>query len=150
MPYNKENAIERMRELAQARVPFVHQGRDFAGIDCVGAIVYAFQYDGEVPAYPDQPVNGELELNLARVFGEPVRVHSREEPITPDDLRPGDIVSMQYRGPSRHVALLALHPDQRNCPGALSVIHTDSMIERVTEHILDAKWVRRIVKVWRP
>lgn len=147
MPYNKENAIERMRELAQAQVPFVHQGRDLTGIDCVGAIVYAFQYDGEVPAYPDQPVNGELELNLARVFGEPVRVHSREKPITLDDLRVGDVVSMQYRGPSRHVALIVPHV---NLPGVLSVIHTDSMVERVTEHILDAKWVRRIVKVYRP
>lgn len=147
MPYNKDNAIERMRALAAAQVPFVHQGRDFAGIDCVGAIVYAFEYDGEVPAYPDNPVNGELELNLARVFGQPIRVHSREEPITLDDLRAGDIVSMQYRGPARHVALIVPHV---SLPGVLSIIHTDSMVERVTEHILDAKWVRRIVKVWRP
>lgn len=147
MPYNKDNAIERMRELAAARVPFVHQGRDFNGIDCVGAIVHAFQYDGEVPAYPDNPINGELELNLARVFGTPIKVTSHDDPVTLDDLRAGDIVSMQYRGPSRHVALIVPHV---SLPGVLSVIHTDAMVERVTEHILDAKWVRRIVKVWRP
>lgn len=147
MQYNKDHVVERMRELAAARVPFVHQGRDLHGIDCVGALAYAFQYRGELPAYPDNPVNGELEIHLAQVFGTPVKVTSRENPIGLDDLQPGDVVSMQYRGPARHVALIVAHV---SLPGVLSVIHTDSMVERVTEHILDAKWVRRIVKVWRP
>ncbi|QYW02128.1 hypothetical protein CPT_Sonora_025 [Stenotrophomonas phage Sonora] len=133
--------------MVAAKVPYVHQGQNHVGIDCVGALVYAFQYEGEVPAYPADPINGELELNLARVFGAPLKTTSVDDPVTLDDLAPGDIVSMQYRGPSRHVAVIAEHV----ClPGVLSVIHTDSMLDRVTEHILDAKWVRRIVKVWRP
>ena len=140
---NKEGAIERMRELSAAKVPFLHQGTDFNGIDCVGALCYAFEYRGPIPAYPRDPINGELELHLKRVFGP----HLFERPEATDVLLPGDVVSMQYRGPARHVALLAQHP---TLPGQLSMIHTDSNLGWVTEHILDFKWRRRIVKVWRP
>lgn len=149
---NKDQYIARMRELVAAKVPFIHQGRTFAGIDCVGALLYALEYEGEVPAYPRDPVNGELERELRRVFGDPVveRTSTVSPPIELSLLQPGDIVSMQYAGPVRHVAMLAMHIDQRNCPGALSVIHTDSSLGRVTEHILDAKWLRRIMRVWRP
>lgn len=149
MPYNKENALERARELVQARVPFVHQGRDFNGIDCVGALAYIFQYDGGIPSYPDNPVNGELELNLEQVFGLPLGVYNRHNPVRLEDLQPLDVLSMQYRGPARHVALVVPYVNPR-FPGVLSIVHTDSMVERVTEHILDLAWLRRIVKVWRP
>lgn len=147
--YNKEGAVERLRELVAARAPFVHQGRNVAGIDCVGALIHAFQYSGDVPAYPQDPVNGELERELRRVFGEPIleRASTLANPLRLGDMAPGDIVSMQYRGPVRHVAILANHPTIR---GSLSVIHTDAMLGRVTEHILDDKWVRRIMRVWRP
>lgn len=145
---NKDLAIGRMRELVEAKVPFVHQGRSFAGIDCVGALVYAFGYDGPIPAYPEDPINGELERELERVFGLPhLEVHPLR-PLTDGSLlQPGDILSMQYRGPIRHVALVVPHV---NIEGQLSVAHTDAMLGRVTEHILDVKWLRRIVKVWRP
>lgn len=146
---NKEHAISRMRELVDAKVPFLHQGRDHNGIDCVGALAYAFQYDGPLPAYPRDPVNGELERNLRDIFGPPVleRAGTLAPPLAAALLRPGDVVSMQYRGPVRHVALLAPHVA---IAGQLSVIHTDAMLGRVTEHILDEKWLRRVMRVWRP
>lgn len=151
MPYKTDKVIERARELVDAKVPFLHQGRDFSGIDCVGALVYAFQYEGEIPAYPRDPVNGELEKSLEHVFGKPLMVIDRFNPLTTaNELQPKDIISIQYRGPIRHVAIVAEYPDQRNYPGARSMIHTDSNVEKVTEHILDRKWLRRIVKVWRP
>ena len=145
---NKDNAIDRIRELVSAKVPFLHQGRTFEGIDCVGALAYAYDYQGEIPAYPEDPVNGELERELQRIFGEPYLVIDRMNPITTqEDLQPLDILSMQYKGPIRHVAMVVPHV---NIPGVLSVAHTDAMLGRVTEHILDVKWLRRIVKVWRP
>ena len=146
---NTEHAIERMRELAAAKVPFLHQGRSFDGIDCVGALAYAFQYEGKLPPYPRDPVNGELEKNLADILGEPIlkRRSTLDPPVALELLQPGDVVSMQYRGPIRHVALVAPHVAIK---GALSLIHTDSMLGRVTEHILDFKWQRRIMQVWRP
>ena len=145
---NREGAVERMRELVAAKTPFVHQGRTVQGIDCVGALAYAFQYQGEVPAYPEDPVNGELERELIRVFGQPqlYRASLLEHPVVIQDLRVGDVVSMQYRGPVRHVGLVGDYP----YPGELSLIHTDAILKKVTEHRFDQKWLRRVVGVWRP
>lgn len=148
MLFNKEGAVGRMRELVAARAPFLHQGRTFDGIDCVGAVVYAFQYTGVVPPYPEDPINGELEAEITRVFGEPILQFDSENILNaPSLLRSGDIVTMQYAGPTRHVAVIATHPA---IAGKVTVIHTDAMLGRVTEHLLDFKWMRRIVKVWRP
>lgn len=149
MPYNTDNAIERLREMVAAKTPFVHQGRTMAGTDCVGALVYGFQYEGDVPAYPRDPVNGELERELRRVFGEPAlyRANLLDPPVDRAALRALDILSMQYAGPVRHVAIVADHPA---IAGELSVIHTNAHMGRVVEHILDERWLRRIVGVWRP
>lgn len=149
MPYNTANAIERLREMVSIKTPFVHQGRSINGTDCVGAIVYGFQYDGDVPSYPRDPVNGELERELRRVFGEPLlyRANLLDPPLSKSALRELDIVSCQYAGPVRHVATVANHPA---LPGQLSLIHTNALTGYVVEHILDDKWMRRVVGVWRP
>lgn len=145
---NKEGAIERIRELVRAEVPFLHQGRSFEGCDCVWAQAYAFLYEGPIPAYSDTPVNGELERELEKRLGPPFLVVPRTDPLTDyGPLQPLDILSMQYRGPIRHLAMVVPHI---NIKGALSIAHTDSNLGRMTEHILDRKWLRRIVKVWRP
>lgn len=146
----KERVIARARALARLRVPFVHQGKSLQGIDCVGALAWILEYEGDIPAYTRDPVNGELERELAARLGPPVMEISRAHPMTEEDLlklKPCDILSMQYAGPIRHVAIVVPHI---SIPGVLSVVHTDSNVGCVTEHILDAKWLRRIVKVWRP
>lgn len=150
MLYNPANAVERMRELVEARVPFVHQGQSHAGLDCVGGLCYAIQYTGPIPNYPRDPVNGELEREMRRLFGEPVfyRTNLLFDPIVENDqLREGDVASMQYAGPVRHVGMIG---NYLPVPGELSLLHTSASIGRVVEHILDAKWRRRIVGVWRP
>ena len=135
------DAVERARALLNT--PFVHLGRDGKGIDCIGLVAHAVAYDAaELPAYPRDPVNGELERYLEEALGPPTLT----APITDDELQAGDIAVMQYRGPLRHVGLVADHPTIK---GVHSLIHTDSMVGKVTEHILDAKWLRRIEKVWR-
>lgn len=150
MRYNAANTVERMRELVAARVPFVHQGRTLAGMDCVGALCYALQYEGDVPSYPRDPVNGELERALRRLFGEPVfyRANLRTDPLVSNaQLRPGDVLSMQYAGPVRHVGVIG---DYRPVPGELSLLHTSASVGRVVEHVFDERWRRRVVGVWRP
>lgn len=137
-----EDAIRRMRELVAARAPFVHQGRSTTGIDCVGALIHAIDYKGCVPAYPRDPVNGELERQLTAIFGDPVVVG----PVTMGHLKAGDVIAMQYAGPTRHVGMVC---DHVSIPGALSMIHTDSILGEVTEHIMDDRWLRRVTKVWR-
>ncbi|URA06809.1 tail protein [Xanthomonas phage Langgrundblatt2] len=130
------------RARALKDVPFLHQGRSFDGIDCVGLLAYAIRYDfDKIPPYPRDPYNSELENAMTAAFGPPLLLKP-----TIDQLQEGDLAAMQYRGPIRHVGIVLNHP---TIPGALSLIHTDSMVERVTEHILDVKWLRRIEKVWR-
>lgn len=145
--------IERARELVTAEVPFLHQGRDFNGIDCVGCLIYAFEHPLEdVPGYPRDPYRGELDRQLSRIFGEPLQEAQVAKGgeclcrVDASELLEGDIVSMQYRGPVRHVGIIANHPAY---PDRLSLIHTDAMVGKVTEHLLDDMWVDRIVKVYR-
>lgn len=135
-------AIARARELLG--VPFLHLGRDSHGIDCVGLLAYAHQQPATaLPAYPRDPYSGQLEAGLQAACGEPVAL----APVPLAALQVGDVVAMAYGLPIRHVGLVATHP---TLPGVLSLIHTDSTLGEVTEHILDAKWLRRIRKVYRP
>ena len=146
---NKDLGVERVRVMVRAKSPFLHKGRDpVNGIDCVGALAHAFQYSGHIPDYPPNPVNGELERNLNLIFGPPLFSRSPTDPPFEDtQLQQLDILALQYAGPARHVATVVNHIA---IPGVLSLIHTDAMVGRVVEHILDLKWRRRILKVWRP
>ncbi len=137
---NKDQVIARMREVMG--VPFLHQGRDRSGIDCVGALAYAFDYKGDIPAYSRDPVNGELERELERIFGEPIYT----KPPLDFAYQVGDVLSIQFVGPTRHVALVADYVIKPH----LSMTHTSASVGKVVEHISDQKWRRRVVKVWRP
>lgn len=131
---------ERAREMLD--VPFLHQGRNKIAIDCVGLAAHVFNFPAEeIPPYPADPINGELETTLTALFGPAVLIKP-----TIDQLREGDLVAMQYKGPLRHVGIVLNHPVFN---GALSLIHTDYMVGKVTELSLDFKWLRRIEKVWR-
>lgn len=144
---DKAEQIERAHHLAALKVPFMHQGKTLDGIDCVGGLCYILDYSEEVKPYPRDPVNGEMEVELERIFGPPVLEVSRAAPLRDQELLQAcDIVSMQYAGPIRHVGFIVPH---LTLPGVLSIVHTDNAVKRTTEHILDAKWLRRIVKVWR-
>ena len=133
--------VERARSLLGA--PYLHLGRDANGIDCVGLLMHVDQVDAsQVPAYPPDPLNNELENALTSYYGQPLLVGVP----TLDQLCPGDIVAMQYRGPTRHVGIVGVY----QFPGCtFSLVHTDSMHGKVVEHRLDAKWLRRITRVYR-
>lgn len=149
MPYNTDHALERMRELVAMQVPFAHQGCTANGLDCVGGLRFALQYDEPVLNYSRDPINGELERELRRILGAPIfyRANIKTDPVvTNATLRPLDIVSMHFAGPVRHVGMIGDYPAK----GELSLIHTSASIGRVVEHRLDDKWRRRIVGVWRP
>lgn len=147
MNFDLATVTRRARFLAKLKVPFVHQGTSLEGIDCVGALAYIVSYDGPIPAYPRDPVNGELETELTAQLGPPVYTFNRATPLSDGKLlHPGDILSIQYKGPIRHVAVALEHI---SIPHVLSMVHTDSDVGYVIEHIIDSRWLRRIVKVWR-
>lgn len=131
-----------MRQVERARalldVPWVHQGRDPAvGIDCVGLVLIAFEHD-DPTVYGREPHGGLLESRLEAGFGPPA-----EGPM-----RVGDVALMAYgrseQGARRHVGIIADY-----AYGGLSIIHTDSVVGRVVEQPIDAKWMRRIKAVYR-
>lgn len=124
--------------------PFLHQGRNPAiGIDCVGLGQLACRDCGvETPDWTDywrDPARGVLEKRLRQVFGDPVR-----------HLSPGCIVSIDFAGQTRHVAIVGQLAD-----GRLSLIHTASNVRcgkesgRVVEHSLDDRWRKRITGIYR-
>lgn len=117
-------------------VPFGHQGRDpSVSLDCIGLCQVAARDCGHVVPdwldYSRNPHGGLLEQRMASVL------------VRESVWRPGLIAAIRWGGPVRHVGILGDHAD------GLSLIHTDSMLGRVTEHRIDAKWARRIVSVWR-
>lgn len=144
---NVERRIARAREWVALEVPFIHLGRNEHGSDCVGLLLHAMEHPTyTAPAYPRDPYKGQLEQQLDRAFGGPVAVLGREG-ADPATLLPGDVLALAYGLPARHIGIVAEHPAY---PGYLSLIHTDSTVGRVTEHLLDDQWAKRIRRVYRP
>lgn len=140
-----EEAIQRARTML--KVPFLHLGRNEYGVDCIGLVAFAYNYpETKLPAYPRDPYNGQLEAELDRALGQPVAVYGAAG-AGAAGLVPGQVVALAYAQLIRHVGLVAQHPA---LPGHLSLIHTDSTLGRVTEHLLDHKWLRRIRRVYQP
>lgn len=141
------NADYAARARSMLNVPFLHQGRTRNGVDCIGLLAYAFDYSvDKLPTYPRDPYNGQLEHALDAVLGAPLAVYGAHgAPLAA--LVPGYVLALAYARSTRHVALVLEHPAYT---GVLSIIHTDSTLGRVTEHILDGKWLRRIRRVYAP
>jgi cell wall-associated NlpC family hydrolase len=124
-------------------VPWVHQGRTTAGMDCCGFIVEAAIKAGAVPDVEFEQdyrreENGERMLALLKDYLEAV----------PDaeDARPGDVLALcdeQLKRPDvpRHLIILTqLEPYWKG-------IHASA--HGVREHRLDILFKRRVHSVWR-
>ena len=114
--------------------PFVHQGRILnRALDCAGVAVHAARSVGlevaEPAAYSRLPNAAMLEWwldqqpFLDRVTG----------------MQPADLLLMRFTGEPQHLAVFT----------GDTIIHAYQAIGRVVEHGLDAKWRRRIVRVYR-
>lgn len=118
-------------------VKFLHQGRNPAvGIDCIGLAQLAARDCGiQTPDWTDygrNPSRGLLEQRLKSVLGNRV-----------NELAPGCIVSIDFKGETRHVAIVGEHQH------GLSLIHTSSSVGRVVEHALNDTWRKRITGIYR-
>lgn len=148
------NDAERAAMYASARslvgLEFRHQGRTAKGADCIGfgwllMAPVVLQFRGiELPKpradYGRTPWNQKLRAEMILYLGEPVA----GEP------RPGDYVTLRWRGEEHHVAMLLPHPER-----PLGIIHADNRAAgpqgpRVVEHGVDEAWRKRFVEWWRP
>lgn len=119
---------------------FLHQGRDpSVGVDCVGLASVLLKECGlhelashDLTTYASNPNGGELERRMQAAFGAPVK-----------ELAPGCLVTIQFYGPTRHVAIVGEYN------GRLTLIHAYGRPPRVIEHGIDDKWRRRITGIYR-
>lgn len=118
---------------AEIDTPFVHQGRlPGRALDCAGLCVIVARHWHDVAepaAYSRSPSGGQLESWLERQ-------NFLERAATPQT---GDILLMRFTGEPQHLAIFT----------GVNIIHSYQASGRVVEHILDAKWRRRIVRVYR-
>lgn len=114
--------------------PFRHQGHTLgSGVDCIG-LVYGVALkleltDAKFRPYGREPFNGLLESVLNENL---VKVHKKE-------MTEGDILLFRFARYPQHVGFYT----------GRSVIHSYQNIGKCIEHILDDKWKRRIVDVYR-
>lgn len=121
--------------IAEARdwvgVPFVHQGRNSYGIDCVGLPIVVCQAlgiigpDFEITNYGRTPT-GEL-LPRLRSYCQPI-----------PKAVPGSLLVIAWTRLAAHVAI---------CAGE-TMIHAYERVGRVIEHGYRGRWVRMTHSVW--
>lgn len=128
--------------VAEARtylgVPFVHQGRGTAGIDCAGVVIKCAHALGlssfDIRSYRRVPDGKEM-LRLCR---------EQMVEIDPATVRPGDVLLFRGDFRPRHLAIVGDHP----C-GGLSIIHAHYESGKVVEFTLDHSWRSKIVAAFR-
>jgi cell wall-associated NlpC family hydrolase len=137
---DREAFIAEARQYVAEKVRFRHQGRSRRGVDCAGLVSVCLQASGravvDCAAYGRQPINQGLRGYLVRNFG---------DPVPKEEMRPGDVPLMRFRGEPSHVGIVANHPH-----GGLSLIHSYAQVKKCVEHRIDSEWLGYIVEVFRP
>jgi cell wall-associated NlpC family hydrolase len=115
-------------------VPFAHQGRNRAGVDCGGLLVAVADEAGlniTPPAvYSQSPDPSVIDTTLM--------INATRIPL--DQIQPGDILRFSFAGEPRHVGLAT----------DIGVIHAWQKPGKVVEHRLDAVWRNRLREAWTP
>ena len=123
-------------------VPFLHQGRSRAGVDCAGLVIAVGEATGTLSigdeawrpysAYGRQPSPKRMGQALAEFL----------RPVTPEEAMVGDVAWIAWREPlAMHLAILAEHNGRR------TLIHALERERRVVEHGFTAEWPA-LVKAW--
>lgn len=139
-------------------VPFGHQRRRSWKLDCAGLLLVSMQGFGrnvpftedpvgalirvwsgrptiDLPAYGRTPFKDGLQRVMRENLGDPVS----------GPIQAADVVLMRFKGEPQHVGMIADYPG-----GGLRLIHTDSAVGRVTEHIFGGSWPDTVFEVYRP
>ncbi|MCA1596139.1 MAG: C40 family peptidase [Chloroflexi bacterium] len=136
-------SVTRQEIVDQARqylgVPYLHQGRNRAGLDCIGLIVLVARDLGmDVQDRADYSVDPEPERLFAGL-GQ----HLEEVPV--EQAGPGDVVLFRVRTEPQHTGILSAGPD-----GDPHLIHSYSSpsVARVVETVIST-WAERMVAAYR-
>lgn len=140
--------MSRIVEVARTWIgaPFVHQGRNRNGVDCVGLPWCVYRELGvafdDFRAYAHESDSAELVGRIRAALGDPVAV----APVKFSDLQAGDIALFRFAVEPHHLGIIA---DYMGLPGHFSFIDADGGYERVIERRLSEKYLKRITHVFR-
>ncbi len=108
-----------------------HQGRNRAGLDCVGLVVVVAQELGlstyDPQDYGRTPDAVQMRAQLA------AHLDPRRTPA------PGDVILLRYDRFPLHMGIAS------ELNGELAIVHAFATMRRVVEHRLDATWLARVV-----
>ena len=114
-------------------VKFHHQGRNVAGLDCLGLVILAARdigrYLEDLKGYARTPDGDKLKKECERQL--------KAGDI--NNMKEGDILLMRFRREPQH---LAIKTD-------VGIIHSYQDAGQVVEHGLDDKWLSRIKGVYK-
>ena len=138
------------RVVAQARtwrgVPYLHQGRNRFGADCVGFPLGVYAELGitlpDWRAYGTEADPDELLRRMRLALGDEVLT----APVRESDLIPGDIIVFHFpkvRTP-RHLGIVS-----DRATGGLNFIESNGNERRVVERRLDENYLSRVTHVFR-
>lgn len=113
-------------------VPFHHQGRVAAGLDCVGLLVVTARQLGIFPAHFDYTRYGPSPTGL---LDDALAAHLIALPMP----EPGAVVAIRWWKAKHHVGIVG------EVPGYLTLIHALEANGEVSEHRLDAWHAKRVV-----
>lgn len=115
-------------------VPFRHQGRNRAGVDCGGLLLAVGAEAGLELAQPGVYSQSPDPALIAAALG----ANCARIPYA--QALPGDVLWLSFAGEPRHVGLLT----------EIGLLHAWEKPRAVVEHRIDATWRRRIRSAWRP
>lgn len=111
-----------------------HQGRNRAGLDCVGLVIVVAQDLGLSTYNPQDygriPDCVQMRAQLAQHL---------DPRATPE---PGDVILLRYERYPLHLGIAS------ELDGELAIVHAFANLRRVVEHRLDAFWRARIVSAY--
>lgn len=120
---------QRLVDIARAwlGVPWQHQGRTVNGIDCAGILIASVRQYGipveDIAGYSPVPSGFMMKRILLKYC----------KPISLSEIQVADILHMRFGSEPQHLALVSrVKPTY--------IIHADSIIGKVVEHILDSDW----------
>lgn len=145
-----DRIVKQARYYVELQVPFYHCGRNRYGMDCVGLLAVVAHdlgitdYDdtGYQPDPPAEELTRVLEAHCDRVW-------DARSPILSDveleyGCKPGDLLQFDITGQPRHCGIFAR--DEQRQP---TMIHCWESVGKVTEHLFDKAWRRRLWAVYR-
>jgi cell wall-associated NlpC family hydrolase len=124
----RQNIVDEARTYLNVR--WHHQGRNMAGVDCLGLVILVAHQlgltDFDTADYGRIPDGQRLRAGLTEHM-DVTRTH-----------QPGDVLLMRFEQHPQHVAIVT---DR-------GIIHAYAQVRKVVEHRLDSVWSSRIVAAY--